>query len=206
VPEIGNDPRFARHFFAVLGNQGIGFVPFGLDFTGYANYPLGAPAIDENLIESFAANYKLLEPWMSEWARLSFETEVWGGAEPDDRAPQEFDLGAWTASIRYGKWSFGGSDWTFLKDKPMAVAGPDGGAVIARLGANEFLVTGRHSRVEFGLGKNRKANGVIFDKVEEIHFENGKWITDRIWNGDQTDWGLNFTELPQILRVRLATY
>jgi hypothetical protein len=28
----------------------------------------------------------------------------------------------------------------------------------------------------------------------------------RIWNGDQTDYGLNFTSLPQVLKVTLATY
>jgi hypothetical protein len=27
----------------------------------------------------------------------------------------------------------------------------------------------------------------------------------RIWNGDQTDWGLNFASTPQVLRVRVGT-
>jgi hypothetical protein len=27
-----------------------------------------------------------------------------------------------------------------------------------------------------------------------------------VWNGDQTDWGLNFTAAPQVLRVTLGTY
>ena len=43
-------------------------------------------------------------------------------------------------------------------------------------------------------------------RVEEGNYEHGKWIFERIWNGDQTDWGLNFTGLPQVLRVRLAEY
>lgn len=29
---------------------------------------------------------------------------------------------------------------------------------------------------------------------------------DRLWNGDQTDYGLNFTAEPQLLRVKLATW
>ena len=29
---------------------------------------------------------------------------------------------------------------------------------------------------------------------------------ERVWNGDETDYGLNFTTLPQVLRVKLATY
>jgi hypothetical protein len=43
--------------------------------------------------------------------------------------------------------------------------------------------------------------------VEEGMFqEDGTWRFLRIWNGDQTDWGLNLTSAPQVLRVRLATY
>jgi hypothetical protein len=44
-------------------------------------------------------------------------------------------------------------------------------------------------------------------RVEEGRFDNqGKWSFERLWNGDQTDYGLNFTALPQVLRVKLATY
>jgi hypothetical protein len=28
----------------------------------------------------------------------------------------------------------------------------------------------------------------------------------RIWNGDETDWGLDFSSAPEILRVSLGTY
>ena len=46
----------------------------------------------------------------------------------------------------------------------------------------------------------------MFDRVEEGHFEGGRWVFERMWNGDQTDWGLNFTSVPQVLRVTLGTY
>jgi len=81
-----------------------------------------------------------------------------------------------------------------------------GGALIARLGPDEFLVTGRYARVTFGVEKESGAHGLIFDRVEEGHFEQGRWVMERLWNGDQTDYGLNFTTVPQVLRVRLATY
>jgi len=42
--------------------------------------------------------------------------------------------------------------------------------------------------------------------VEEGLYENGQWHFLREWNGDQTDWGLNFTSQPQVLHVKLATY
>jgi hypothetical protein len=48
---------------------------------------------------------------------------------------------------------------------------------------------------------------MIFDRVEEGHYDQqGRWTFERIWNGDQTDYGLNFTTLPQVLHVRLAIY
>ena len=205
VAETGNDPAYARYVFSTLGRQGIGWSPFGMDHTGYANYPLGAARLDEATIEAFAANYRLLAPMAREWARLSFEGKVWGGAEPDDRAAQTTTMGAWTVSLRYGKWQFGASDWAWLKDRSVGPQGPDGGGLVAQLSPDEFLVTGRNVRVEFGRAlKDDKP--MMMARVEEGHFEDGRWVFDRLWNGDQTDYGLNFTGGSQILRVKLATY
>ena len=201
----GNDPVYARYVFDTLGRQGIGWSPFGMDYTGYANFPLGAAKLDEATVEAFAANYRLLAPMAREWAKLSYEGKVFGGSEPDDRAPQTTTLGAWTVTLRYGKWQFGASDWTWLKDRPQGPQGPDGGGIVAQLSPDEFLVTGRNVRVEFGRAlKDNKP--MMMARVEEGHFENGQWVFDRLWNGDQTDYGLNFTGGSQILRVKLATY
>ena len=41
VPEIGNDPLFARYFYDVLGAQGIGIVPFGMDLHRLLELPAG---------------------------------------------------------------------------------------------------------------------------------------------------------------------
>jgi beta-galactosidase GanA len=209
VAETGNDKPFARYVFATLGRRGVGFVPFGIDFTGYANYPLGAKRADPAMIEPFASNYRLLAPIAGKWAQLSFDSEVWGAAQPDDHSEQTFDLGAWSATLSWNEWQFGMKDWAWLGkiDAPDGRDIPDGGVLIAQLGPDEYLVTGRNARVTFGLGKNRRANGLIFARVEEGRYDaSGRWIFERVWNGDQTDYGLNFTTLPQLLRVRLAAY
>src|SRR5690606_12791972 len=78
VAEIGNDQPFARYFFSTLGYQGIGFAPFGMDETGYVNFPLGAREYNDEVIGYFAEAYRLMAPWAGEWARLSFEGKVWG--------------------------------------------------------------------------------------------------------------------------------
>jgi beta-galactosidase GanA len=210
VAEAGNDRAYARYFFASLGKHALGFVPFGIDYTGYVNYPLGAKHADEAMVDAFAGNYQLLAPWARHWAKLSYENPVWGVAQPDDSADQTLDLDGWSATVSWNQWQFGMKEWTWATqpDAPEGREVPDGGVLIARIGRNEFLVTGRNARVMFAPADPLPANsGFLMARVEEGHFDaDGQWTFERLWNGDQTDYGLNFTTLPQVLRVKLATY
>ncbi|MFL6576211.1 MAG: DUF5597 domain-containing protein [Povalibacter sp.] len=208
VSETGNDKTYARYFFETLGRGAIGFDPFGMDFTGYANYPLGAKATDASMVEPFAANYRLIAPLARTWAKLAFENNVWGAAQPDDAADRKLELGKWTATVSWNEWQFGMKEWSWLGtvDKNTHEI-PDGGVLIAQLTPDEYLVTGRNARVSFGSASLDKAKGFLMARVEEGHYdEKGEWVFERLWNGDQTDYGLNFTAMPQMLRVRLATY
>ena len=54
VPETGNAIEYARFFWPALGSGAIGFAPFGMDGTGYSNFPLGAQKLDAETIEAFA--------------------------------------------------------------------------------------------------------------------------------------------------------
>jgi hypothetical protein len=45
-----------------------------------------------------------------------------------------------------------------------------------------------------------------FLRVEEGAYQDGVFTPTRIWNGDETDYGLNFSSLPVALRVRVRTY
>ena len=92
VPEIGSDKGYARHVYDVLGRHGIGFSPFGLDYTGYSNYPLGAKQVDAETLENFGVHYRLLGPMAREWARLSYTGDVWGVGEADDRKVAQLQL------------------------------------------------------------------------------------------------------------------
>jgi beta-galactosidase GanA len=205
VPEIGNDPVFARYFYDVVGNQAIGIVPFGIDYTGYSNFPLGAKNVND-AIEAFGAPYKLLAPMAREWATLSFEHEVWGAGEPDDHSSRTLDLGRWTATLSFGEWQFGQKElFPNVKDEP-EWRPLTGGALLAELAPDEYLLAGQFVRVSFGVGGGRKAIGIIYDFVEEGRYVNGRWTRTRLWNGDQTDYGLNLTDAPRLLRVKLATY
>lgn len=209
VAETGNDIPYARYLFSVLGRGGIGYSPFGIDYTGYANYPLGAPAVDEKALTPFRDAYRLIAPWQRVWARAAFAGKVWGVAEPDDRASQTLDLGDWTATVGYRRWQFGQPDWTWLG--PLAdVSGtekPNGGALIAEIAPGEFILTGYRARIDFAPKPSTDGKRRMVVRYEEGHFDaDGKWVFERIWNGDQTDYGLNFTDRPQLLRVVTATY
>jgi beta-galactosidase GanA len=209
VSEIGNDQPFARYAFAALGHGAIGFAPFGMDYSDYSNYPLGAERVDDETLAQFAEVYALLRRMERAWPKLAFESRVWGVAEPD--APpdsmesnpagsvQRVELGDWVADVSYGRPMFGNSP-------PGSNDPPAGGAVIAELGPGEYLVAALHARVTFLPARELAGRNMIIARVEEGHFADGRWVFERVWNGDQTDWGLNFSGQPHVLKVRLATY
>jgi beta-galactosidase GanA len=199
VPETGNKLEYARYFFAVIGHGGIGFSPFGMDLTGYSNFPLGAPKIDAESFSTFGRNYVLAAPMMRELARLSAAGKVWGAAEPADTHEQIVGLGdRWQVAVSYGRPEFG-------NPAPTGNPTPSGGVLIAELNPDEYLVCGFHARVNFQNAAGRHGP-FLMARVEEGHYDHGNWVFERVWNGDQTDWGLNFTSVPQVLRVRLAGY
>ena len=201
VTETGNDQPYARYIFATLGAQGIGFSVFGIDYTGYVNYPLGAPKADEAAFEPFAMTNRLLRPMGELIATLSYAGKVWGVSEPEHEHSQDIDMGDWRAKVSYGLPTFGPTE------APPGNKTPKGGVVIAQIGKDEYLVTGYFARVDFLPGKGRGHVHFMMDRVEEGRYdEQGRWQFLRVWNGDQTDWGLNFTERPQVLHVKLATY
>lgn len=224
IAEIGNDQPYVRYFFDAMGHGALGFAPFGMDNTKYSNYPLGAETMNDKVIEPFAELYRVFGPMGSEWADISLNHRTWGFSEPVDtykadgelwnakgsedkekpeKNPEDYtqrqNLGEWTAEVTYGRPAF----WI---DPPQGNNPASGGAVIAELGEDEYLVVGHHARVSFSPSEELDGEKYLFERVEEGHFEKGEWVFERVWNGDQTDWGLNFIEQPHVLRVKLATY
>jgi beta-galactosidase GanA len=198
VPESGNKAEFARYAFAAIGHQAIGFATFGLDYTGYSNGPLGAASITEELVGTFALNYLLLAPMSRELAELSFAGKLQAVVEEKGQPSQSLNFGSWAVQISYGLPQFG------FGNKPPGNPEPIGRALVAKLNDNEFLVTGFFCRVDFhdaATGKQRQ-----FMRVEEGSYKDGVFKSIRIWNGDQTDYGLNFTAAPQVLHVTVGSY
>lgn len=206
VSETGNDTDFARYFFEVLGRGAIGFSPFGIDYSGYSNYPLGAKTVTPESLAPFASNYRLVRPFAGEWARIAFNHRVWGAARPDDSSSRRLALGRWVVDLSFHQWQFGDIDAEWMSQHEPREPASNAGVLIAELDSDTFLVTGRNVRVAFSLPADRDDEHLIIESVDEVIFQNGRWQALRRWNGDQVDWGLNFTGRDQVLMVRLATY
>ncbi len=204
LPETGGSPRFL--FFA-LGRQAIGFSPFGMDFTKTLDTPDLARPKDELLvpwartgtkefIAPFVPVYRLLNPMARDIARLSFEGALQATAEEPGQVSQTLHFGRWDAVVSYGVWA--------RRGRPAGNPQPLGAALIARIGEDQFLVTGFYSRVDFrpvAAGRQKQ-----FLKVEEGSYENGEFKFLRLLNGDQNDGGLDFSSVPLVLRVSVASF
>src|SRR5450759_693652 len=187
VPETSGGATNARFFFSALGLQAIGFSPFGMDYTNARNTP-------ESLAPT-ARNYRLIAPMQREIARLNFEGKLQAVAEEKGKVTQTLAFGAWNAVVSYG---------ATRNNRAVGNTEPTGRGLVGQLKDNQFLVAGFYSRVDFrpaDADKHRQ-----FLRVEEGTYENGVFKFLRIWNGDETDWGLNFGAEPLVLRVSVATY
>jgi hypothetical protein len=216
VPETGGAAN-ARFFFSALGLQAIGFSPFGMDYSRDRDTGPGSRQPDE--FQAWAMNYRLIGPMQREIAELNFEGKLKAVAEGPPKVTEMLLFGDWNAVVSYGATSNG---------QAVGNAEPTGRALVARLTENQFLVTGFFCRVDFrpaGTEQQRKSQHIVdgtgqtpsalidgkwqhrqFLRVEEGTYENGVFKFLRIWNGDETDWGLNFSAEPVVLRVSVATY
>jgi len=208
IPEIGNAAEYARLWWTALGHGAIGFAPFGMDETDYSNFPLGAQELDDETVEAFASKYRLFAPMAGAWARVAAQNPTWGAAKPEDGASQSTVMGRWKPTVQYGEWQFGEREAAWMPDTPHPTDGKAvGGAVIVQTGADEFLIAGSNARVRIGLAEAKPGESAAMLRVEEgMLAEDGSFVMRRVWNGDQTDHGLNFNSQPVLLKVTMGSY
>jgi hypothetical protein len=201
VPETGNPAEYARYVYAAIGHGALGWAPFGLDLSRFSNQASGPESMEPEAFKPFARQYELLAPIARLLAQGNLEGKVKGSAEDPEQHRQTLAFDRWNVLLAYGMPSFG--DWM----QPKGNNPVDGGAVVMQLGADEFLVAGHHVRVDFAPtfapGKKK-----FWLKVEEGSYDAaGKWKTRRLWNGDQTDYGLNLkSDENVLLKVSLTTF
>ncbi len=193
VPETGNGDSYARYLFLALNYGAIGFSPFGVDHTGWTFAEGKGPKLHTE-------NYVLLGAISREIARLNFEGKLKAAVESPGAAEQELDFGKWKASVRFG---FPQQDGR----RPPGTPDSTGRALVAQLGEDEFLVTGIDASVAFHTEGKLPGIRMQILSAEEGTYENGTWKSSRLWNGDQTDRGLNFHEGNRaIVKIKLGTF
>jgi beta-galactosidase GanA len=204
VPEMSNAAKYSRYIYQILGRGAIGVSPFGIDYADYSNYPLGSKLKDKAMAEPFGKVFAAFRPMVGQWAQWSLAGRTYGVAEGDDRQPQSFTAGGWKVTASFREWQFGSAN---KDDLPAGTESPNGGAALAHIGDNEFVVVGQNVRLNFeGAGPNA-GKPSMYARVEEGRFDAaGKWVMERNWNGDQTDYGINLTANPTVLKIRLGTY
>jgi hypothetical protein len=192
IPETGRGDSFAKFFFYALGNDAIGFSPFGVDQTGWnimGNDPWSA----------HARNFALINPMDRVIARLEFDGKVKTAVEEPGQATQELDFGVWQATVSFGFPQPDGRRAPGTKDA-------HGTALVAQLGPDEFLVTGIDASVTFHLpGKLPWIRSEVLS-AEQGTYEDGVWKPLRLWNGDETDRGLSFHQQPEVVRVKMVKF
>ena len=209
VPEtIGFGP-FTRFFFTALGRGAIGYAPFGMDDTRIRMGQDGTPLSPEERYGATALNFRLFKPMARQIAQLNFEGKIQTAVQLSavdsaaergnsvDRVnyvtDQSLNFDGWDADIAFGTFS----RLARAQSQPEA---PDGRILIAELSKGQYLLAGYHCRVMFRPTGKNKGQPWHYLSVEEGRYVDGEFKADRILNGDQTDWGLNFAE-PTVLRV-----
>jgi hypothetical protein len=196
IPETGLTHNFGKYFFYALGHGAIGFSPFGVDYTGYT-------LRDEKVPAWLSENYLLIGPIAEQVAEMNFAGKLQTAVEEKGASRQKLHFGNVDAVISYG---FPQSDG----EQPPGTADAQGRVLVGQLGPLEFLVTGFDASVSFQLAAD--ANGKAPEQQLEIlradegTYKDGAWMTNSIWNGDQTDRGLRFLpHTTDVVRIRLHT-
>jgi Domain of unknown function (DUF5597)/Glycosyl hydrolases family 35 len=193
VPEIAKPDSFAKYDFLALGEGAIGVAPFGVD-------PHGWNILGDVVAAGHARNFALLAPMVREIAKLNFEGKLKTSIEESGQAQQELDFGAWQATVSYGFPQHDGR-------RPPGTNDAHGEALVAQCGPDEFLVTGVDASVSFHIPGRLPGMRMQILSAEEGSYDHGVWKIKRLWNGDETDRGLQFhADDPAVLRVRLVKF
>lgn len=193
IPEIGRTDSFAKYLFSALGEGALGFAPFGVD-------PKGWNILGDAPVSAHAKNFALLMPLSREIAKLNFEGKLKTAVEEVGQTQQELEFGDWQATVSFGFPQFDGR-------RPPGTKDAHGAALVAQLGRDEFLVTGVDASVSFHVPGRLPGLRMQILSAQEGSYENGVWKPVRLWNGDETDRGLQFSQGDgTAVRVRLGRF
>jgi hypothetical protein len=139
----------------------------------------------------------------AELAHLQFAGAIQTAVEQPGIEQVDLTFGDWAAQVTFPPAYSASADVTGLS--PTAALHM-GRVLVAQLGPSDFLVAGIDARVRFRRLPLDTTTQTEFLRVEEGHYINTTWTPTRLWNGDETDAGLNFKSPGSLLHVHLGTY
>ena len=196
IPETGLSKNgIGPYFFYALGHGSIGFSPFGVDYTGWSHFE------DGKMPEWLSQNFALVAPMQQQIAEWNLAGKLQTAVEEKGTPRTELHFGNVDAVVSFGYPQHDG-------EQPPGTPDLQGRAMVAQIAPMEFVVTGFEASVSFvqdsAAGDKTQTQQVEILRADEGQYINGAWQTSRIWNGDQTDRGLNFRgSSPQVIRIRL---
>jgi beta-galactosidase GanA len=224
IPEsLGFEPfpgatGYARYLYFALGDGAVGFANFGLDRLNITQ-PLNQE------MQAVVNGFALLGSFTPQLAALKFAGKLQTAVEEDGISQKELAFAIDGTPAAFNSASSApaapaNAAWRVIVSFPPAYDPPaapisttsdttalhEGRAVVASLGPNEFLVAGIDCRVQFALPAHSNGKQPQMLKVEEGHYDGATWVRTRLWNGDETDYGLNFGGKGSLLRVTMGSY
>ncbi|MDQ2832593.1 MAG: DUF5597 domain-containing protein [Acidobacteriota bacterium] len=196
IPETGlSKTNLGPYFFYALGHGAIGFSPFGVDYTGWTL------TADGKMPTWLSEDFALFHPIEQQVAQWNLEGKLQTAVEEKGSPRQRLHFGNLDAIVSFGHPQRDGQT-------PPGTPDLQGRAMIAQTGPMQFVVTGFDSSVTFVQAaapeEKSPTQQVEILRAEEGTYVNNIWQSTRIWNGDQTDRGLNFRDTePPVVRITL---
>ena len=193
VPETGGSMTHARHAFLILATpHAVGISKFGIDRDfGMKD--------GKDAVEPIALDYRLLRDAAPVLLPLRDAGRAQAAVEEDGISNVPLSLSAVDAAARFGpvRDGYGG---------PRGQGNPDisGRVIVAEAAPDRFLIVGASANLQFA-PKLGQPGSIELVSVEEGHFDKGRFVRDRLLNGDETAFGLILPAEGRTLMVTLQT-
>ncbi len=205
VPEIRKDAVAASYaLYAYAGKNAICFSPFGIEDL----------ALDPSEIE---------HPPMEVMTALNIDPSAFDTTNSKEYLTKAYELidkieplyrkyrGSehLKSFVRHGDQDYGAflrfNDFDLaVSYAPKQTAHPLGAGIVFELGNGHFLIIGTSCSLTFRAKPGENVRVDIL-RLEDGHLENGKWIRERVLNGDEK-MSLRFQDMPQIRFVEVYSF
>jgi hypothetical protein len=178
VPEVAKGDSFASYVFSALGAARS--ASRRSESTGAAGTSWGSAVL------ATRAQLRIARAGCVGDRRLNFEgrlkTAVEGGGQPQ----QELDFGDWQATVSFGFPRMTAGGRRGRRTSTARPSSPRSGPTSSRHGR------GRQRQLPCPGGLPGLRMQIL--SAEEVTYKDGAWVTSRLWNGDETDRGLQFPQ------------